>query len=261
MAFALTIVEGPGRGQRFQVHRQSVTIGRDEESDICLPLAGVSRTHATIQRKGWAWFLSDQGSTNGTAVNDKRVGKPERLRGGDRICVASVVLQVERQRGGRVFWLAVPALACAAAALVGFRHPKPPPAAEEITAAQPVSAPDLIGARAAFERGQRKLEERRIAPRNLFDAWAAFSSARDKLEALAAKPAPYPDAVRLANDTEAELRRDCQRLLFQAARFERYGEGREAVQTYREMLLHFPGEDPAGCRKKAQEWLTEESGS
>ncbi|HEY2029231.1 MAG TPA: FHA domain-containing protein [Myxococcales bacterium] len=260
MTFALTIVEGPGLGQRFAVHGKTVSIGRDEQSDVCLPVAGVSRTHATIRRSRWAWFLHDEGSTNGIAVNGRRASRPERLRGGDRICVASVVLQVERTRARRLLWLAVPAVACAAAAAMSSRH-RAAPTSAPVTVEQAASVPDVDKARAAFERGQRKLEERRIAPRNLFDAWVAFTVARDKLEALPAKPAPYAAAVRLANETEADLRRDCQRLLFQAARFERYGEGREALQTYREVLLHFPGEDPAGCRKKAQDWLTEESGS
>src|SRR5207244_644724 len=36
---------------------------------------------------------------------------------------------------------------------------------------------DLAAARAAYDRGRRKLEERRIAPRNLYDAWKAFTEA------------------------------------------------------------------------------------
>lgn len=259
MAFALTIVEGPGRGQRFNLDHASVSIGRDERSEVRLVVPGVSRNHASIRRTRWAWLLHDEGSTNGTALNGARIARPQRLRGGDRICIASVVLQVERT-GRRLPWLAGVALVCVASA--GFfarRHAAPPAAA--VADAPSESAPDLEGARAAFERGQRKLQERRVAPRNVFDAWVAFTAATQKLQALPAKPAPYADAARLAAETEAELRKDCERLLFRAARFERYGQEREAMQTYREALLHFPGEDPAGCRKKAHEWLTEESGS
>jgi hypothetical protein len=43
--------------------------------------------------------------------------------------------------------------------------------------------------------------------------------------------------------------------LFGAARFERYGDDARAQVTYREAMLHFPGDDPSGCRKKAQENL------
>ena len=48
------------------------------------------------------------------------------------------------------------------------------------------------------------------------------------------------------------LERECGKLIFTAARFEKYGQDDRAQQTYREVLLHFPGEDPSGCRKKAQ---------
>ena len=259
MKLVLTIVEGAGHGRRFALAGGCVTIGRDEHSAVCLPVPGVSRTHATLRKVRSAWLVHDEGSTNGTAVNGSRIAAPRRLRAGDRICVGPVVLQVERE-GRRLLWL-VPVAVCAAL-LVALRprHVEAPSSAP-VKAVEAASAPDVEGARVAFERGQRKLEERRIAPRNLFDAWVAFTVARDKLEALPAKPAPYADAARLASEAEADLRRDCQRLLFRAARFQRYGDERAAMQMYREALLHFPGADPAGCRKKAQEWLTEESGS
>jgi len=261
MNFALTIVEGADRGRRFALAGESVSIGRDAESAICLPVAGVSRAHATLRKTRSAWVVHDEGSTNGTAVNGSRIAAPHRLRAGDRICVGSVVLQLERKDGRRRLLLALPVAGCMLlfAALRTGHHDAPSSA--PVSAAQAASPPDVDGARAAFERGQRKLEERRIAPRNLFDAWVAFTVARDKLEGLPVKPAPYADAARLASELEADLRRDCQRLLFRAARSQRYGDERAAMQMYREVLLHFPGVDPAGCRKKAQELLTEESGS
>ena len=33
---------------------------------------------------------------------------------------------------------------------------------------------------------------------------------------------------------------------------ERYGQDEKAQQTWREVLLYFPGDDPGSCRKKAQ---------
>ena len=33
----------------------------------------------------------------------------------------------------------------------------------------------------------------------------------------------------------------------------RHGQDERAQQVYREVLLHFPGDDPSSCRKKAQE--------
>jgi pSer/pThr/pTyr-binding forkhead associated (FHA) protein len=116
-----------------------------------------------------------------------------------------------------------------------------------------ITAGDLAAARQAYDRGRRKLEERRIAPRNLYDAWKAFTEARRQMEGLAQKPALYAEVAQLIKDAERDLDKECGKLLFSAARFERYGQDEKAQQTYREVLLHFPGEDPANCRKKAQE--------
>jgi hypothetical protein len=108
---------------------------------------------------------------------------------------------------------------------------------------------DASGARAAYERGRRKLEERQIAPRNLYDAWKAFVEARQKLE----EPAAFSEELdRLVRGCERDLAKECSRLLFAAARFERYGQEENAQRTYREALLHFPGDEPSACRKKAQ---------
>jgi pSer/pThr/pTyr-binding forkhead associated (FHA) protein len=111
---------------------------------------------------------------------------------------------------------------------------------------------DLNAARAAYERGRRKLEERRIAPRNLYEAWRSFTESRRQMEGLAPEPPLYAEVAQLINDCERDLDKECSRLLFTAGRFERYGQDEKAQQTYREVLLHFPGEDPTGCRKKAQ---------
>jgi hypothetical protein len=111
---------------------------------------------------------------------------------------------------------------------------------------------DVRAARAAYERGRRKWEERRIAPRNLQDACKAFIEASGHLGALEMTPDPLGQIGQLVQDCERDLDRDCSRLLFAAARFERYGQDDEAQRTYREILLHFPADDATGCRKKAQ---------
>jgi hypothetical protein len=114
---------------------------------------------------------------------------------------------------------------------------------------------DSSGARAAYDRGRRKLEERHIAPRNLYDAWKALLESRQKLD----EPAAFSDDLgRLIRGCERDLAKECSRLLFAAARFERYGQEESAQRTYREVLLHFPGDEPSGCRKKAQDNLVPE---
>ncbi|MEZ4702028.1 MAG: FHA domain-containing protein [Rhodothermales bacterium] len=48
-------------------------IGRDRECDIHLPLKHVSRTHAEINYTNQCWWIHDLDSTNGIALNDRKV--------------------------------------------------------------------------------------------------------------------------------------------------------------------------------------------
>ncbi len=65
--------EGPNKGQRFPVRLPVVNIGRADYNDIVLPDESVSTVHAKLQRREGIWVLVDQGSTNGTIVDGKRV--------------------------------------------------------------------------------------------------------------------------------------------------------------------------------------------
>ncbi len=111
---------------------------------------------------------------------------------------------------------------------------------------------DLGRARQAYDLGRRKLEERRVAPRNLYDAWKYFVEARRYLEGLSPRPPLYGEVAQLIKDAERDLEKECARMLFTSARFEKYGQDDKAQVKYREALLHFPGDDPSGCRKKAK---------
>jgi hypothetical protein len=79
-----------------------------------------------------------------------------------------------------------------------------------------------------------------------------FLAARRNMEGLNPRPALYDEVAQLIKDCERDLEKDCSRMLFTAARFEKYEQEERAQQTYREVLLHFPGDEPSGCRKKAQ---------
>jgi pSer/pThr/pTyr-binding forkhead associated (FHA) protein len=282
MAFALEIASGSGQGRRFRFEGEEVCIGRSAECDLMLNDAGVSRTHARIQRQGGAWMLFDCGSANGTELNGAAVTSPAQLRKGDRIRVGAVVFRFEpgpaahRARVPIRWRVAVAAgllliAAGYAASVHGRGRSLLPPAQQQAaglawtppasTATDerattssagpgPAAAPEL--ARVAYERGRRKLEERRIAPRNLYDAWSAFAEARRLLEGVSPMPALRAELEPLIHDSEQDLARDCTRLLFAAARFQKYGEGERAQQAYRDVLLRFPGDEPSGCRKTAQ---------
>lgn len=68
--------------------RGNCAIGRATHNDLTLADSRVSRRHAIIHAQGDAEFwLVDLGSSNGTAVNGRRVSHPVRLRDQDRIAV------------------------------------------------------------------------------------------------------------------------------------------------------------------------------
>jgi hypothetical protein len=69
----------------------TVLIGRTPEADIRLADTGVSRRHGMVRRDSEHWFYEDLGSTNGSAINGRRVGKSE-LRDGDRLELGNTVL-------------------------------------------------------------------------------------------------------------------------------------------------------------------------
>ncbi len=274
MPFSLIIAQGKERGRAFRFRADAVSIGRDAGNDVVLNHPSVSRAHARIERRGPQWALLDRGSANGTGINGRRVVAEVHLREGDRIAVGTVVFEFRRATATallRARWtrLRPPARAMLVAApvvLFGIcvaAHVAPADA--QATAAGEPRLPDgealfeapadPEAARAAYERGLRKLRERRVAPRNLYDAWKAFAEARDLLEGVAARPAFYGRLLDLISDCARDLERDCRRLSFGAGRLETYGEEEKAQQAWREVLLHFPGDDPGGCREKAQERL------
>lgn len=64
---------------------QPCLIGRSAEADWPVPHASVSRRHATVERKGDSWFLTDHSSRHGTSINDRRIesGSPVMIQPGD----------------------------------------------------------------------------------------------------------------------------------------------------------------------------------
>lgn len=60
-------------GQRFQLSRPSILIGRGSDCDLVFDDPQVSRHHARLTWEAGHWFVQDLGSTNGTQVNGIRV--------------------------------------------------------------------------------------------------------------------------------------------------------------------------------------------
>lgn len=74
--------------------KTSISVGRDRENDVQLPLSTVSRRHARIFWEGDNWFIADLHSTHGVLCNDQPLGSGGKrlLRDGDHIEIADATL-------------------------------------------------------------------------------------------------------------------------------------------------------------------------
>jgi hypothetical protein len=92
----LRVLAGPPgtAGREFLLDRPTITIGRRADQDIVIDDPSVSRAHARIHGGTGEAALEDAGSTNGTALNGRRIGGGRvPVRDGDRIHIGNVVLQ------------------------------------------------------------------------------------------------------------------------------------------------------------------------
>lgn len=69
-----------------------MTIGRSRDNDIVLDNPGVSSHHAVVETRGGTHVLVDQGSTNGTFINNKRL-QEQQLAFRDEIQIYNFVLK------------------------------------------------------------------------------------------------------------------------------------------------------------------------
>jgi pSer/pThr/pTyr-binding forkhead associated (FHA) protein len=74
-----------GERVEFALDKDVLEIGRDEGVAIRVDEPLVSRRHATIERRGAAWVVVDQNSTNFTRVNGDRDRSERELSHGDEL--------------------------------------------------------------------------------------------------------------------------------------------------------------------------------
>ena len=98
----LVAIYGPNLGRRWSLDLDEMILGRESSCAISIPIDTVSRRHCRLRQRGGAVFLTDLGSTNGTALNDEPLPPNEEfaLRSGDRIRAGSAILKF--LRGGDV---------------------------------------------------------------------------------------------------------------------------------------------------------------
>jgi FHA domain-containing protein len=95
-ALAQEIVTLTLNGERHEVDKRRVVLGRGKDCDLPLPDPNVSRRHAELRQEGSAYWLIDLDSTNGSQVNGRRLARTK-LESGDVITLGSTELLFERR--------------------------------------------------------------------------------------------------------------------------------------------------------------------
>ncbi len=66
----LIVLSEQYRGRTFELTKDQHTVGRIDERDICIKDPTISTYHCRFVKNGTTYILEDQGSTNGTRVNN-----------------------------------------------------------------------------------------------------------------------------------------------------------------------------------------------
>src|SRR5262245_66134720 len=82
---SLRVLKGPNQGTLISLDRDKITLGRNPDCDVVIPVTSVSREHAHIVRTQDQFFLVDLQSRNGTFLNNQQVTGRSLLKHNDRI--------------------------------------------------------------------------------------------------------------------------------------------------------------------------------
>lgn len=80
-------------GKRFPLEHNPTTVGRGADNHIELDGDSISRKHARFERREHSWYIVDNGSTNGTYLNEDQIIQDAALSNGDRIKVGPTILK------------------------------------------------------------------------------------------------------------------------------------------------------------------------
>ncbi len=97
MKVVLVMFKGQER-REFPLAQEKTIIGRRQDCHLRIPTSDVSRQHCVLLLQGGGVVVKDQGSANGTFVNDKRIAQTE-LKAGDRLRIGPVsfIVQIDGQ--------------------------------------------------------------------------------------------------------------------------------------------------------------------
>ena len=94
----LDCITGPHAGEIFKMMPGVITIGRSTDNALPLPKdKEISRRHTKITYEGGQFVVEDQGSLNGTFINNDRIEGPRYLEDGDVLMVGISTLIYHKQ--------------------------------------------------------------------------------------------------------------------------------------------------------------------
>ncbi|MDD3885915.1 MAG: FHA domain-containing protein [Victivallaceae bacterium] len=87
-------VNGIRAGEEIELAVPEITIGREEDNLLRIPVAGVSRYHAKLKRgDDGVWSVVDLGSTNGVKINSRRIKADQALTEGDLVEIGDQMIR------------------------------------------------------------------------------------------------------------------------------------------------------------------------
>jgi pilus assembly protein CpaF len=94
--FVVSVRERGKEEHKFTFRKPEIVIGRLRSNDIILPKRNISKRHAKMEMTAEGKIiLIDNGSTNGSYVNGKRMGDPQEIVPDDRVFMGDYILQTQ----------------------------------------------------------------------------------------------------------------------------------------------------------------------
>ena len=81
----LTLLIGRKAMQVYDLDKETILIGREDDADVVIDNPSVSRKHAQIKKEGSGWVVQDLGSSNGTFLHGEKITAPQPVKEGDEI--------------------------------------------------------------------------------------------------------------------------------------------------------------------------------
>ena len=95
----LTLLLGRKTMRVYDIDQETISIGRDEGTDIVIDNTSVSRKHAEIRKEGFRWVVEDLGSSNGTFLHGQKIESPQAVTAGDEIGFGKFMLVFDKVVG------------------------------------------------------------------------------------------------------------------------------------------------------------------